>query len=301
MKLIRFGEKGKERPGILLRDGSMIDVSIFGEDYDENFFGNLGLKRLRRWAATFASSAPKLRPSVRLGPPIARPSKLVCIGLNYRDHAAEARMEIPTEPVLFLKATSAVAGPHDALVMPRGATKLDWEIELGIVIGEKASSVAETRAMHHVAGYVIVNDYSERGAQLERGGQWVKGKSADGFAPLGPYLVTPEEVENAHDLRLWLAVNGATMQESSTANMVFGIPRIVSYVSHFMTLLPGDVISTGTPAGVAMGRRPQRYLRPGDVVESAIEGLGKQRQDVLPWQRTERLAPVRAQQLVEGA
>ena len=285
MKLIRFGEIGKERPGMLLRDGSIIDCSIFGEDYDESFFGNRGLTRLRRWAATFATSAVKVHGAVRYGTPIARPSKIVCIGLNYRDHAQETGSEIPREPIVFLKATSASAGPFDDLVIPRGASKVDWEIELGVVIGKRTSVVPESRAVDAIAGYLIVNDFSERGFQLDHGGQWVKGKSADGFAPLGPYFVTPEEIGNPHDLKLWLAVNGKTMQDSSTANMIFGIPQIISYVSQFMTLLPGDVISTGTPSGVGLGRKPQRFLKVGDVIESGIEGLGKQRQEVVSWQR----------------
>ncbi len=285
MKLIRFGEKGAERPGMVLRDGSLIDCSIFGEDYDENFFGTRGLKRLRRWAATFATSAGKVTPPVRYGTPIARPSKIICIGLNYRDHAQETGSEIPREPIVFLKSTSATAGAFDDLVMPRGASKVDWEIELGVVIGTRTSVVPESRAADAIAGYLVVNDFSERGFQLEHGGQWVKGKSADGFAPLGPYFATPEEIGNPHDLKMWLAVNGTTMQSSSTANMIFGIPRIISYVSQFMTLLPGDIISTGTPSGVALGRKPTRYLQVGDVIESEIEGLGKQRQEVVPWQR----------------
>jgi 2-keto-4-pentenoate hydratase/2-oxohepta-3-ene-1,7-dioic acid hydratase in catechol pathway len=282
MKLFRYGEKDKERPGILLKDGAMIDVSIFGEDFDEKFFGTRGLKRLARWAATFASSQPKVDPQAqRIGPPIARPSKIVGIGLNYRDHAKEAKMEIPSEPVVFLKASSATAGPYDDLVLPRGASKVDWEVELGVVIGQRARAVSEARALDCIAGFLVVNDYSERSFQLERGGQWVKGKSADGFAPLGPYLVTLEEIPNAHALKLGLTVNGKTMQSGSTANMIFGIPQIVSYVSYFMTLLPGDVITTGTPAGVGMGRKPPRYLKPGDLVETTVEGLGTQRQRVI--------------------
>lgn len=285
MKLIRFGEVGKERPGMLLRDGSVIDCSIFGEDYDENFFGDRGLKRLRHWAATFATSAARVRAPVRYGPPIARPSKIVCIGLNYRDHARETGAEIPKEPIVFFKATSASAGPFDDLVIPRGASKVDWEVELGVVIGQRTSVVPEARAVDAIAGYLVVNDFSERGFQLDRGGQWVKGKSADGFAPLGPHFVTPDEIGNPHDLKMWLAVNGKMMQNSSTANMIFGIPQIISYVSQFMTLLPGDIISTGTPSGVGFGRNPQRFLQAGDVIEAGIEGLGKQRQEVVSWQR----------------
>jgi 2-keto-4-pentenoate hydratase/2-oxohepta-3-ene-1,7-dioic acid hydratase in catechol pathway len=234
---------------------------------------------------TFVETAPKIPATARLGPPIARPGKVVCIGLNYRDHAREAQMDLPPEPVVFLKASSAVSGPFDDLVIPRGATKVDWEVELGIVISARARYVSEARAMDHVAGFLIVNDFSERHLQLERGGQWVKGKSADGFAPLGPYLVTLDEIGNAHDLDMWLTVNGETMQEGSTSNMIFGIPRIISYLSEFMTLLPGDVVSTGTPAGVGMGRRPPRFLKPGDVVETGIANLGRQRQQVIVWQR----------------
>jgi 2-keto-4-pentenoate hydratase/2-oxohepta-3-ene-1,7-dioic acid hydratase in catechol pathway len=282
MKLFRFGDKDKERPGLLLRDGSMVDVSIFGEDYDEKFFGTRGLRRLARWASVFASSQPKIDPgAVRFGAPIARPSKIVAVGLNYRDHAKEAKMEPPQEPVLFSKASSAAAGPYDDLTLPRGSSKVDWEIELGVVMAARGKFIPESRALDLVAGYVVMNDYSERSFQLERGGQWFKGKSADGFAPIGPYLVTPDEVPNVQNLKMTLSVNGKTMQNGSTANMVFGVARIVSYTSHFMSLLPGDVISTGTPAGVGMGRKPPRYLKPGDVVEASIEGLGTQRQRVV--------------------
>ena len=291
MKLIRVGEVGKELPGMIRSDGSLVDTSIFGEDYDEKFFGERGLKRLRRWAATFAPSQPKFPAPYRLGPPIARPSKLVCVGLNYRDHAREVGLSIPKEPIIFFKATSSLAGAYDPLVIPRGASKVDWEVELGVVIGKTARVVTEGRAPDHIAGYVILNDVSERGFQLERGGQWVKGKSADGFAPMGPHFVTPEEIGNPHDLKIWLTVNGKTMQDSSTSNMIFGIPQVISYISQFMTLLPGDVISTGTPAGVGMGRKPPRFLKPGDVVEAGIEGLGEQRQEVAMWQRAAARQP----------
>lgn len=282
MRLIRFGDPGKEKPGMVLKDGTWIDASIFGEDYDEDFFGSRGLRRLRRWAATFASSQPKVNPeSVRVGPPIVRPSKIVCIGLNYRGHAREAKMEIPPEPVLFMKASSSIAGPFDDLAIPRGASKVDWEIELGVVIGARLSAVPASRALDYVAGYIVVNDYSERSFQLERQGQWIKGKSADGFAPLGPFLVTPDEAGNVHDLRMFLTVNGKVMQDSSTGNMIYGVHQLISYVSQFMTLLPGDIISTGTPAGVGLGRRPPKFLKPGNVVESGIKGLGRQRQNVV--------------------
>jgi 2,4-diketo-3-deoxy-L-fuconate hydrolase len=280
MKLIRFGEPGKEKPGALLPDGSRIDASAFGSDYNEAFFGDDGLTRLGSWLEKHASSASRVAPSVRLGSPICRPSKIVCIGLNYRDHAAETKAEPPKEPVLFFKATTSLVGPNDALVRPQNATKVDWEVELAVVIGKKAQYVSRQDALQHVAGYALHNDYSERQFQLERGGQWVKGKSADTFAPLGPFLATPDEIPNAGLLRMWLKVNGEVRQNSSTSNMIFDVPTLVSYVSQFMTLLPGDMISTGTPAGVGMGMNPQVFLRAGDVVELGIEGLGESRQEV---------------------
>jgi 2-keto-4-pentenoate hydratase/2-oxohepta-3-ene-1,7-dioic acid hydratase in catechol pathway len=282
VKLLRFGEPDRERPGVLLEDGTRVDVSGFGSDYDEAFFGNAGLARLRAWLEGNARTTPRVDPRVRLGPPIARPSKIVCIGLNFKDHAAESGMEPPPEPVLFFKATTALCGPDDDLVIPRGGTKVDWEVELAVVIGARARYVAKEQALEHVAGYALHNDYSERSFQLERGGQWVKGKSADGFAPLGPYLATRDEVPDPQRLAMWLAVNGAQRQKSNTSNMIFDVPSLVSYVSQFMTLLPGDVISTGTPAGVGLGMRPAPvYLQPGDVVELGIDGLGRSRQRVM--------------------
>jgi len=230
------------------------------------------------------SSPDRIASSVRWGSPISRPSKIVCIGLNFRDHAAESKMEIPKEPVIFLKATTSLVGPNDDLVIPRNATKVDWEVELAVIIGKKASYVSKERALDYVAGYVLHNDYSERSFQQERGGQWVKGKSADTFAPLGPFVVTQEELVNVGSLRMWLKVNGDLRQDSSTANMIFDVPTLVSYVSEFMTLLPGDVISTGTPAGVGLGMKPPTYLKAGDVVELGIEGLGKSRQQVVAYE-----------------
>jgi 2-keto-4-pentenoate hydratase/2-oxohepta-3-ene-1,7-dioic acid hydratase in catechol pathway len=218
---------------------------------------------------------------VRLGSPIQRPSKIVCVGLNYRDHARESGMAVPSEPVIFFKATSAIVGPNDDVVIPKGSTKTDWEVELAVVIGRKASYVAESDALAHVAGYVLHNDYSERVFQLERGGQWVKGKSCDTFAPLGPFLATPDEIRDPGNLKMQLKVNGVMRQNSSTANMIFDAATLVSYVSQFMTLLPGDVISTGTPAGVALGMKAPEYLKAGDVVELAIDGLGESRQQVV--------------------
>lgn len=279
MKLIRFGEAGRERPGLILEDGRRIDASGFGEDYNEAFFGGGGLERLRRWAEREGAGAPEVPEGTRLGPPVVRPSKIVCIGLNFRDHAEESNLPIPAEPVIFFKATSALTGPNDDVVIPRSSEKTDWEVELAVVIGRRASYVGEAEAMEHVAGYVLHNDYSERAFQIERGGQWVKGKSCDTFAPLGPFVVTRDEIPDPHNLRMWLKVNGETKQDGTSADMIFNIPTVVSYLSQFMTLLPGDVISTGTPAGVGLGQKPEpQYLRDGDVVELGIEGLGSSRQ-----------------------
>ena len=278
MKLIRFGVSGSERPGVILPDGRRIDASGFGEDYKESFFGGDGLARLAEWVAANGSTAPSVPDDARLGPPLCRPSKIVCVGLNYRDHAKESGMAVPTEPVLFMKATSAIVGPNDDVVIPRGSTKTDWEVELAIVIGKRASYVDKADAMQHVAGYVLHNDYSEREFQLERGGQWDKGKGCDTFAPLGPFIATRDEIPEVHALTLWLTVNGERKQNGSTSELVFDVPTLVSYISEFMTLLPGDVISTGTPAGVAGGHRPVRFLRDGDVVALGIDGLGDSRQ-----------------------
>ncbi len=280
MKLIRFGEPGKEKPGALLNDGSRIDASGLGSDYNEAFFADSGLRELASWVRKNASSAPRVASSVRLGPPVCRPSKIVCIGLNYRDHAAETKAETPKEPVIFFKATTSLVGPNDALVRPLNSTKVDWEVELAVVIGKKASYVSKEKAWEHVAGYALHNDYSERSFQLEHGGQWVKGKSADTFAPLGPFLATRDEIPNVGNLKMWLKVNGNLRQNGSTSNMIFDVATLVSYVSQFMTLLPGDVISTGTPAGVGLGMKPPTYLNAGDVVELGIESLGESRQVV---------------------
>lgn len=279
MKLIRFGDPGRERPGVILPDGRRVDVSAAVRDYDEEFFASDGLRVLEDWLARSGSDAPAVGAEVRLGAPIRRPSKIVCIGLNFRDHAAESNLPIPAEPILFFKATSSLIGPNDDVIIPRGSSRTDWEVELAVVIGKRAAYVAEREAMAHVAGYVLHNDYSERAFQLERGGQWVKGKSCDTFAPLGPFLATPDEIDDVDDLRMWLTVNGETKQEGTTADLIFGIPTLVSYISQFMSLLPGDVISTGTPAGVGLGQKPApQYLKPGDVVEVGIDGLGRARQ-----------------------
>lgn len=284
MKLIRFGEPGREKPGIIRDDVTRVDVSAFTPDYDEAFFTNDGLSRLERWFRERGASAPRVVQSVRLGPPIARPSKIVCIGLNFRDHARESNMEIPDEPVIFFKATSSLVGPDDDLVIPRGGQKVDWEVELGVVIGKKGGYIEREEADEYIAGYVLHNDYSERAFQLERGGQWVKGKSADTFAPLGPFLATRDEIPDTGNLDMWLKVNGTFRQRSSTSEMIFDVPTLVSYVSQFMTLLPGDIISTGTPAGVALGMKPPPYLKAGDIVELGIEGLGESRQSVVAWE-----------------
>lgn len=283
MKLIRFGNPGQEKPGLILADGTRIDASPFATDYNERFFEADGLAQLADWARQNAASAPRVDPSVRLGPPIARPSKIVCIGLNFRDHAAETGNPIPPEPVLFFKATTSLVGPNDAVVIPPNGSKLDWEVEFAIIIAKRASYIPKDRGREFVAGYALHNDYSERAFQLERGGQWVKGKSCDTFAPLGPYLATPDEIPNPCNLGMWLKVNGEYRQKSTTANMIWDDAALVSYVSEFMTLLPGDVISSGTPPGVGLGMKPPQYLRPGDLVELGIDRLGESKQQVVAW------------------
>tara|TARA_B100001059_G_scaffold71784_2_gene68891 strand:+ start:41818 stop:42666 length:849 start_codon:yes stop_codon:yes gene_type:complete len=280
MKLIRFGKVESEKPGVQLDNGQKIDVSAFGSDYDEKFFGSEGLKRLKGWLSVHQDKCPPIGDDIRLGSPICRPSKIVCVGLNYAKHAQESGMEVPSEPVLFFKASSAIVGPFDEVILPKNSKKSDWEVELAIVIGAKASYVSEENAMDHVAGYVLHNDISEREYQLERLGQWVKGKSCDTFAPLGPFLATKDEIEDPHNLHLWLKLNGKIMQDSNTSDLIFGIPKLVSYISEFMTLLPGDVISTGTPFGVGLGLDPQMFLKGGDEMELGIKGLGVARQKV---------------------
>ena len=278
MKLIRFGAAGRERPGVELPDGRRLDASGLTPDFDEAFFAGGGLRALQAWIAAKAARAPRVGPRIRLGSPVARPSKIVCVGLNYVDHARESKMDPPKEPVLFMKATTALGGPNDRVRIPRGSEKTDWEVELAVVIGRTARYVTEQAAPRHIAGYCVHNDYSERAYQLERGGQWDKGKGCDTFAPLGPWLVTPDELPDVHRLRLWLSVNGVMKQDGTTANLIFKVPFLVSYISQFMTLLPGDVISTGTPAGVGLGFNPPQYLESGDLVQLGIDGLGTQRQ-----------------------
>jgi 2,4-didehydro-3-deoxy-L-rhamnonate hydrolase len=284
MKLIRFGSAQQEKPGIELPDGKRIDISAFGEDYTEQFFGTGGIARLADWLKSNQAFCPEVEKGTRLGPPVYKPSKIICIGLNYSDHAKESNMQIPSEPVVFFKSTTSLCGPDDDLVIPKNSQKTDWEVELAVVIGKKALYVEEKDALDHVAGYVLLNDYSERAFQLERNGQWVKGKSCDTFAPLGPYLATPDEIEDVDNLRLWLTVNGKTMQDGNTKNLVYKIPFLISYASQFMTLLPGDIISTGTPAGVGMGQKPESiYIKEGDVIELGIDGLGSSKQTAVNW------------------
>ena len=281
MKLIRFGESGKEKPGVIIND-IWFDVSEYIHDYDEKFFESGGLALLKTIISE--KTLKEISRDIRLGPPIARPSKIICIGLNYSDHATESKMQLPPEPVIFFKATTAIVGPNDDLIIPKNSIKTDWEVELAVVIGKKASYVEEAVALNYLAGYLLHNDYSEREFQLERAGQWVKGKSCDTFAPLGPFLATPDEVPDVNDLRLWLTVNGTMMQDGNTKNLVFKIPHLISYLSQFMTLLPGDVISTGTPAGVGLGQKPEPvYIKPGDVMELGIHGLGSSRQKAVAY------------------
>lgn len=275
MKLIRFGETGKEKTGVII-DNKRYDTSAFGEDYGETFFETDGLARLSGFVED--NMLPEISEDIRLGSPLARPSKIVCIGLNYVDHAKETNATPPAEPVIFMKSTTAIVGPFDDIIIPKNSVKTDWEVELALVIGKKASYVDEADAMDYVAGYVLHNDVSEREFQIERGGTWDKGKGCDTFAPIGPFFATKDEIADPHNLRLWLKVNGKTMQDGTTANFIFDIPHLVSYTSQFMTLLPGDIISTGTPAGVGLGMKPPVYLKPGDIIELGIDGLGKARQ-----------------------
>ena len=284
MKLFRYGKAGEERPGILMENDEHRDLGAFGEDFDAGFFSQDGITRLRQWIKENLSRCPLLSPGQRFGPPVKNPSKIVCIGLNYSDHAKETGAAVPTEPVIFFKSTTAINGPNDQVIIPRTSQKTDWEVELAVVVGKRASYLEESDAGKYVAGYMLHNDYSERAFQIERGGQWVKGKSCDTFAPIGPYLVTPEDIPDINNLRLWLTVNGKTMQDSNTKNLIYKIPFLISYLSQFMTLLPGDIISTGTPAGVGLGQKPEPfYLKPGDIVELGIDGLGRARQELVAW------------------
>lgn len=284
MKLIRFGETGKEKPGVHIA-GKNYDVSGFIKDYDEFFFAHGGIQHLGWMLAQHETMLSEIPAGARMGCPVANPSKIVCIGLNYAKHAKETNAPIPKEPILFMKSTTAITGPYDPVMIPKNSVKTDWEVELAFVIGKKASYVEESDAMDYVAGYCLHNDVSEREFQLERGGTWDKGKGCDTFAPLGPWLVTKDEIADPHALRLWLKVNDQLMQDGNTDDLIFNIPQLVSYLSQFMTLLPGDIISTGTPAGVGLGFNPPVYLKPGDVVELGIDGLGSSRQNVIAYAR----------------
>lgn len=279
MKLIRFGEPGKEKPGVII-DDTLLDLSDFVKDFNEDFFENDGLTALASIIEKEKEELKVIDKDVRLGSPIARPSKIICIGLNYAKHAKETNAPLPKEPILFFKSTTAITGPFDNIIIPKNSVKTDWEVELAVVIGKKASYVEEKDAMDYVAGYCLHNDVSEREFQLERGGTWDKGKGCDTFAPLGPWLVTKDEVADVHSLRLWLKVNDQMMQDGNTDDLVFNIPQLIAYTSQFMTLLPGDIISTGTPHGVGLGFNPPVYLKHGDIVELGIDGLGTARQEV---------------------
>ena len=284
MKLIRFGEIGKEKPGVLIGE-KRYDVSSIVTDFNESFFEENGLEKLEK-ALESNPVLPEVDPSVRLGSPVARPSKIICIGLNYIDHCKETNAPIPTEPIIFFKSTTSLCGPDDDLIIPKNSEKTDWEVELAFVVGKKASYVEEAEALDYVAGYALLNDYSERAFQLERGGQWAKGKGSDTFAPLGPFLATKDEIADVDNLKMWLTVNGKKYQDSNTLNLVFKIPYLVHYLSQFMTLLPGDVISTGTPPGVGLGIKPDPiYIKAGDVVELGIEGLGTSKQKAVAYQK----------------
>lgn len=278
MKLIRFGVAGKEKPGIIINE-KRYDVSAEFNDYDEAFFESGGIQKLKDYVDANHQHMKPVADDVRLGAPVARPSKIICIGLNYVDHAKETNATPPTEPILFFKSTTAITGPNDELIIPKGSKKTDWEVELAVVIGKKASYVSELEASAYIAGYCLHNDYSERAFQLERGGQWVKGKSCDSFAPLGPFLALADQVADVNNLRLWLTVNGKMMQDGNTSNLIFSIPFIIHYISQFMTLLPGDIISTGTPAGVGLGMKPDPiFIQPGDVISLGIDELGSSTQ-----------------------
>jgi 2-keto-4-pentenoate hydratase/2-oxohepta-3-ene-1,7-dioic acid hydratase in catechol pathway len=280
MQLVRIGEFENEKPALLI-NGQYFDVSAHVPDYNETFFSQDGLAKLAHLVAT--KDLPKIDTPSRIGSCVARPSKIICVGLNYADHARETGAEIPKEPILFFKSTTALCGPNDSVMIPKGSTKTDWEVELAIVIGKKAQYVAESDAYDYVAGYCLHNDYSEREYQLERGGNWSKGKGCDTFAPLGPVLVTKEEISDVHNLNMWLDVNGKRFQTSNTNQLIFNVPQVVSYISQFMTLLPGDVISTGTPHGVGLGFKPPIYLQAGDVVTLGMDGLGEQKQQAIAY------------------
>ena len=285
MKIFRFGESNKEKTGVIMPDGLKIDVSAFGEDYSEDFFEKDGINRLRSWLKDNFAKCPIVPDGVRFSVPLYKPSKIVCVGLDYKKHAQETGAKIPEEPIIFFKSTTALCGANDALIIPKNSEKTDWEVELAVIIGKRTSYVSIEESMNYVAGYALHNDYSERTFQIERGGQWVKGKSCDTFAPLGPFIATKDEIPNPNNLAMWLKVNGKTFQNSNTSDMIFDVPYLVSYISQFMTLLAGDIISTGTPEGVGLGMKPPLYLKAGDSVELGIEGLGTSKQVAKAYQK----------------
>lgn len=280
MKLIRFGTPGNEKPGLEV-DGIRYNVSHLVEDYTEEFFSKDGISKLKQ--EFDANTSDRVDPGIRLGVPVSKPGKIICIGLNYLKHAQESGMAIPTEPVVFFKATSSLSGPNDPVIIPKNSHKTDWEVELAVVIGKRANYISKEEAMEYIAGYVLHNDVSEREFQLEKGGQWVKGKSCDTFAPIGPYLVTKDEIADPNKLRLWLSVNGEKVQDGHTSDFIFNIQEVVSYLSQFMSLMPGDIISTGTPEGVGLGLDPPVFLKDGDEIELGIDGLGTAKQSVKAW------------------
>jgi 2-keto-4-pentenoate hydratase/2-oxohepta-3-ene-1,7-dioic acid hydratase in catechol pathway len=280
MKLVRIGKLNNEKPAVLIND-KYFDVSDYIHDYNESFFENDGIRSLENIVSS--NNLKEIHNPERIGSCVARPSKIICVGLNYIDHAKETGAEIPKEPILFFKSTTALNGPFDDVIIPKNSTKTDWEVELAIVIGKKAQYVSEKDAYKYVAGYCLHNDYSEREFQLERGGNWSKGKGCDTFAPLGPFLATKDEINDVHDLNMWLDVNGKRFQVSNTNQLIFNVPQVVSYISQFMTLLPGDVISTGTPHGVGLGLKPPVFLQPGDCVTLGMDGLGEQKQNLVAY------------------
>lgn len=285
MKLFRFGPKGQEKSGVIINEVKY-DVSGSGIIYDENFFGNQELiNRLEDYITKNAASLTVVNDSERIGAPLVRPGKIVCVGLNFEDHVKETGLEQQAEPIMFMKANQSFNGPQDGIMQPNGSTKMDWETELAIVIGKKANNVTEAEALDHVFGYVLVNDISERAFQTERGGTWDKGKGCDTFAPVGPFIATKEEISDVDNLRVWLKLNGEMMQDGTTADFIYKVPKLISYLSQFMSFLPGDIISTGSPAGSGMGKTPQRWLQPGDVIEYGIEGLGSTTQEIFAFRK----------------
>ncbi|WP_313376027.1 fumarylacetoacetate hydrolase family protein [Chishuiella sp.] len=285
MKIFRFGPKGQEKSGIII-DDKKFDVSGSGIIYDEDFFGNIEKQEtLEKYIEQNANNLPIVEDSVRIGAPLTRPGKIVCVGLNFDDHVKETGLQQQPEPIMFIKANQSFSGPEDGIMQPNGATKLDWETELCFIIGKKANNVTEEEAMDHVYGFALMNDVTERAFQTERGGTWDKGKGCDTFAPVGPFIATKEEIKDVDNLRIWLKLNGELMQDGTTQDFIYRIPKLISYLSQFMSFLPGDIISTGSPAGSGMGKTPQIWLQPGDVIEYGIEGLGSTTQKILPFEK----------------